>query len=53
MQVRTVARNGMEGGFTERHINIQTRLTEPQGKLKESISSYTPLPTDTDVHPPR
>ena len=24
----------MEGGYTERHVNIQTRLTEPQGIIK-------------------
>ena len=32
--VKTVARNEMEGGYTEGHANIQTRLTEPQGKIK-------------------
>jgi N-acetylmuramic acid 6-phosphate etherase len=26
----------MEGGYTERHINIQTRLTEPQGIIKKT-----------------
>ena len=27
----------MEGGSTERHQNIQTCLTEPQGKLKKVL----------------
>ena len=31
-----LARNEMEGGYTERHVNIQTRLTEPQGKIKKT-----------------
>ena len=26
----------MEGGYTERHVNIQTRLTEPQGIIKKT-----------------
>ena len=38
-----LARNEMEGfllghffRYTERHVNLQTRLTEPQGKIKET-----------------
>ena len=30
-----IARNEMEGGYTERHVKVQTDFTEPQGKLKE------------------
>ena len=26
----------MEGGYTNWHIKCQTRLTEPQGKLKKA-----------------
>ena len=33
--VKTVARNGMEGGYTQGNVNIQTRLTEPQGNFKK------------------
>jgi len=29
----------MEGGYTERHIKVQTDFTEPQGKLKELATS--------------
>ncbi len=29
-----VARNVVEGGYTVRHVNAQTRLTEPQGIIK-------------------
>jgi hypothetical protein len=32
---KDVACNNGAGGYTERHFNIQTYLTEPQGKLKE------------------
>ena len=31
---KTLARNEMEGGCTGRHVNIQARLTEPQGSIK-------------------
>ena len=31
---KNVARNVMEGGYTERDVNPQTELTDPQGKLK-------------------
>ena len=30
-----IARNVMEGGYTERNIKPETDLTEPQGKLKK------------------
>ena len=29
-----VARNEMEGGYTERNVKLETDLTEPQGTLK-------------------
>ena len=29
-----VARNVVEGGYTERNVKLLTHLTEPQGKLK-------------------
>ena len=29
-----IARNVVEGGYTGRHVNTQTRLTEPQGIIK-------------------
>ena len=32
--MKTVARNGMEGGYTGRQVIIYACLTEPQGKLK-------------------
>jgi len=31
---KPVARNVMEGGYTERSFIYQTHLTEPQGKFK-------------------
>ena len=31
--IKTVARNEMEGGSTERNVDHSTHLTEPQGKL--------------------
>lgn len=34
-QIKTLARNEMEGGFTERNVGYSTHLTEPQGKLKK------------------
>ena len=35
MKPKTVARNEMESGSTERHFIHQTALTEPQGKFKK------------------
>ena len=32
--LKPVARNVMKGGCTKKHVILQTRLTEPQGKLK-------------------
>ena len=29
-----IARNEMEGGYTERNVKLETDLTEPQGTLK-------------------
>ena len=31
---KPVARNEMEGGYTERNVKLGTHLTEPQGKFK-------------------
>ena len=31
---RCVARNVVEGGYTERNVKLLTHLTEPQGKIK-------------------
>ncbi len=30
---KPVARNEMEGGYTERNVKLGTHLTEPQGKI--------------------
>ena len=43
-----IARNEMEGGYTERHIKVQIYFTEPQGTLKilatsSSKSAVSPL----------
>ena len=38
----------MEGGYTERHVNIQTRLTEPQGKIKKT-EQRNPNSIDIDL----
>ena len=43
-----LARNEMEGGYTGRHVNIQTRLTEPQGKIKET-EQQNPNSVDIDL----
>ena len=38
IKIKPVARNVMEGGYTERKPFIhQTHLTEPQGKLKNLL----------------
>ena len=30
----------MEGGYTDRHVSLQKRLTEPQGKIKKRIDTF-------------
>lgn len=37
---RTIARNEMEGGYTDRNVKAQTRLTEPQGKFKKPFQAF-------------
>ena len=37
---KTVARNEMEGGYTDKNVNAQTHLTEPQGKLKKPFQAF-------------
>jgi hypothetical protein len=34
VNIKSKARNVMEGGYTERHVNPLTYLTEPQGNIK-------------------
>ena len=34
MKSKTVARNEVECGYTEKRLKFPTDLTEPQGKLK-------------------
>ena len=36
----TIARNEMEGGYTDRNVKAQTHLTEPQGKLKKPFRAF-------------
>lgn len=36
----TIARNEMEGGHTDRDVNAQTHLIEPQGKLKKPFRAF-------------
>ena len=33
-----VVRNGVEDGYTGKHVKIETHLTEPQGKIKKWIT---------------
>ena len=42
-KLKPVARNVMEGGFTEKYFIHQTDLTEPQGKLKNTFLIDTPV----------
>ena len=37
---KTVARNEMEGGYTDRNVKAETHFTEPQGKLKEPFRAF-------------
>ncbi len=36
LPIKTVARNGMEGGYSERHVKPQISPVSPQGKIKNS-----------------
>ena len=42
-KLKPVARNVMEGGFTEKYFIHQTDLTEPQGKLKNTFLIDIPV----------
>ena len=44
-----VARNEMEGGSTEKGFNVQTPLTEPQGKIKNYFITIATCGYDTEV----
>ena len=44
-----VARNEMEGGSTEKGFNVQTPLTEPQGKIKNYFTTIATCGYDTEV----
>ena len=44
-----VARNEMEDGSTERYFNVQTPLTEPQGKIKKYFATIATCGYDTEV----
>ena len=44
-----VARNEMEGESTERCFNVQTSLTEPQGKIKNYFTTIATCGYDTEV----
>ena len=35
VRAKIVACNNGAGGYTKRNVNTQTRLTEPQGKIKK------------------
>ena len=37
---KTIARNEMEGGYTDRNLKAQTHSTEPQGKLKKPFRAF-------------
>ena len=37
---KTIARNEMEGGHTDRNVKAQTHLTEPQGTLKRPFRAF-------------
>ena len=36
----TIARNEMEGGYTDRNVKAETHFTEPQGKLKKPFRAF-------------
>lgn len=44
-----VACNEMEGGSTEKGFNVQTSLTEPQGKIKNYFTTIATCGYDTEV----
>ena len=46
---KDVARNEMESGSTERCFNVQTSLTEPQGKIKNYFTTIATCGYDTEV----
>ena len=37
---KIIARNEMEGGYTDRNVKAETSLTEPQGKLKKTFRAF-------------
>ena len=37
---KTIARNEMEGGYTDRNVKAETHFTEPQGKLKKPFRAF-------------
>ena len=37
---KTIARNEMEGGYTDRNVKTETHFTEPQGKLKKPFRAF-------------
>ena len=37
---KTIARNEMEGGYTDRDVEAETYFTEPQGKLKKPFRAF-------------
>ena len=37
---KTIARNEMEGGYTDRNVNAQTHPAEPQGKFKKPFRAF-------------
>ena len=49
LSTESVARNEMEGGSTERHSKIQTRLTEPQGIIKNFFITIATCGYDAEV----
>ena len=49
LSTESVARNEMEGGSTERHFDVQTSLTEPQGIIKKYFTTIATCGYDTEV----
>ncbi len=47
LPIKTVARNGMEGGYSERHVKPQISPVSPQGKIKIQIPLQLTSPTMT------
>ena len=37
---KTIARNEMEGGYTDKNVKAETHFTEPQGKLKKPFRAF-------------